>query len=57
MNVLPGIQAIGVFRLSLNQSKAVVIWCPLHQEWVTAANSSRHFTNSFLHPELNQGRR
>jgi len=51
MAVQPGRHSLGKFLLSVNSSHAVVIWCEKHREWVTGANSSRHFVNRLLHPE------
>lgn len=42
----PGTKEIGNYRLALNRNGAVVIWCPRHQTWVTAASASRHFAHS-----------
>ena len=39
----PGIHSIASMQVSINKNGTVVIFCPFHKEWVTAAGASSHF--------------
>ena len=43
-----GTHRLGQYPVWLNRNGTVVIWCPVHEVWVVAANAGRHFGKS--HP-------
>ena len=48
----PGLRELGPYRLAINKNAAVVIWCSYHQQWIPAANASRHFSTYQGRPSL-----